>query len=161
MIIRNVQPLNKSMADRKASLAVLMLPLIVSLGSANFGDVCFSGYSENAHGVLSCCSFGLTLVCEATNVVAPKRRIDPPRSNTLYKSSPLIFYTENIQGKASSRQVCEEYSVDPRSEKGPTSLTDLSNLVLVYHSNVRDLESICAEPRTGSRDHGSPQSRAR
>ncbi len=60
MNIRDVQSLNENMAECKASLAGIMSPLSGCLTSSDFGEACFSGYSDVAHGVLSCCSFGLT-----------------------------------------------------------------------------------------------------
>jgi len=58
--IRDVQSLNENMAECKASLAGIMSPLSGCLTSADFGEVCFSGYIFVAHGGFSCCSFGLT-----------------------------------------------------------------------------------------------------
>ncbi len=60
MNIRDVQSLNENMTECKASPAGIMSPLSGCLTSSDFGEACFSGYSDVAHGVLSCCSFGLT-----------------------------------------------------------------------------------------------------
>jgi len=60
MNIRDVQPLNENIAKCMASLAGIMSPLSGCLTSSDFGEACFNGYSDVAHGVLSCCSFGLT-----------------------------------------------------------------------------------------------------